>query len=59
MDGSDDAYANMSDAERLVLFIMENTGLTEHISTHLLQLHDWDPLVALDDYTARTVDQSD
>ncbi|KAE8301273.1 Smr domain-containing protein [Giardia duodenalis] len=59
VDGSDDAYANMSDAERLVLFIMENTGLTEHISTHLLQLHDWDPLVALDDYTARTVDQSD
>lgn len=59
VDGSDDVYANMSDTERLVLFIMENTGLTEHMSTYLLQLHNWDPLMALDDYTARTADQND
>lgn len=58
-DELDDAYANMSDTERLILFIMENTGLPEDTAMHLLQLHDWDPLVALDNYTARTVDQDD
>lgn len=56
-DSDNDAYANMSDMERLVLFIMENTGLNEETSTYLLQLHDWDPLIALDDYAARIIEQ--
>lgn len=59
VDDNNEAYANMSDVERLVLFIMENTGLNKETSTYLLQLHDWDPLVALDDYTARIIDQDD